>query len=348
MQLLENYLKAVADGLPPDEREDILRELSEDIRSEMDEKAAEVQRPLSEAEQREILRRHGNPLLLAARYRHDNRTLSLGRELIGPALFPFYVRVLSFNLGLTFVIIGSIFTALIVAGQRVSVGAVAWNVLLQLVIQFSVVTLIFSLIQKHMSKNPDRWDLGAPRGVHLDLGYAKLGKNVRAGGRDSAWVSRFESISILVASAVALVWLRGVQLDPFLLFGPAASFLKLAPVWSQVIPVIAVLTFLEMARASINFVRPDWMRFRNIVQLLLGAGALVLILFVLNARSWVIPGEGAGTEILRRTVQIVNTAFLCVLVAAVAINAVQLVTRINRLRRAGRKQASASSVDAVC
>jgi hypothetical protein len=62
MQLLEGYLKAVAKGLPAEQREDILRELSDDIRSEIDEKEGELRRPLNEAEQREILKRHGIPL----------------------------------------------------------------------------------------------------------------------------------------------------------------------------------------------------------------------------------------------------------------------------------------------
>lgn len=51
MDLVGRYLKAVAKALPEAQREDIIRELSEDIRSEMEDKAGELGRPLTEAEQ---------------------------------------------------------------------------------------------------------------------------------------------------------------------------------------------------------------------------------------------------------------------------------------------------------
>src|SRR5256884_6841468 len=48
---------------------------------------------------------------------------------------PFYVRVLSFNLGLTFAVIAIIFIALGVSGQKVGVNDVLTSCLLQLFIQ---------------------------------------------------------------------------------------------------------------------------------------------------------------------------------------------------------------------
>ncbi|PYT89991.1 MAG: hypothetical protein DMG41_05960 [Acidobacteria bacterium] len=137
--------------------------------------AGELGRPLTESEQQALLKRRGNPLVLAGRYRQDYRTLAFGRQLIGPVLFPFYVRVLSFNLGLTFAVIAIIFIALGVSGQKVGVNDVLSSCLLQLFIQLGAVTLIFSLIERHLTKNPDRWDLsGTCGGLRLDL---KNGKN---------------------------------------------------------------------------------------------------------------------------------------------------------------------------
>src|SRR5882757_8007204 len=109
MQPLDRYLSNLAKLLPADQREDILRELSEDIRSEFEDKESELGRPLTEPEQLEILKRRGNPLQVAAGYTPNQGTLSFGPQLIGPVLFPFYVRVLTFNLGLTFLIVGAIF-----------------------------------------------------------------------------------------------------------------------------------------------------------------------------------------------------------------------------------------------
>src|SRR5215472_16193844 len=120
MELLDRYLKAVARALPAAQREDIIRELSEDIRSEMEEKESQLGRELTEAEQEGVLRQRGNPLLVAARYRQDHRTLAFGRQLIGPILFPFYIKVLSFNLGLTLIVIATIFVALGMSGEKIS------------------------------------------------------------------------------------------------------------------------------------------------------------------------------------------------------------------------------------
>src|SRR6202140_2540031 len=146
MELVDRYLKAVGTYLPADQRDDILRELSEDIRSEMEEKENELARPLSEAEQEAIPKQRGNPIRLAARYRQDHRTLAFGRQLIGPTLFPFYIKVLSFNLGLTSLILLIIFFALFAAGQSFSIFP---TFLYQFLIQFGIVTLIFAVADSH-------------------------------------------------------------------------------------------------------------------------------------------------------------------------------------------------------
>src|ERR1700719_827769 len=95
MELVDRYLKAVGTYLPADQRDDILRELSEDIRSQIEERESELARPLTEAEQEAILKQRGNPIRLAARYRQEDCTVAFGRQLIGTALFPFYIKVLS-------------------------------------------------------------------------------------------------------------------------------------------------------------------------------------------------------------------------------------------------------------
>ena len=66
MDLVDRYLKAVAKALPEAQREDIIRELTEDIQSEMEDKQSELGRELTEAEQESLLKQRGNPLLLAA------------------------------------------------------------------------------------------------------------------------------------------------------------------------------------------------------------------------------------------------------------------------------------------
>src|SRR5947207_7181489 len=119
--------------------------------------AGELGRPLTESEQQALLKRRGNPLVLAGRYRQDYRTLAFGPQLIGPVLFPFYVRVLTFNLGLTFLIVGAIFAAISLAGQPIHFADLFSSVILQLFIQLAAVTLIFALVEKHLSRQPHDW-----------------------------------------------------------------------------------------------------------------------------------------------------------------------------------------------
>ena len=340
MNLLDRYLNAVAKGLPEAQREDIIRELSEDIRSEMEDKEAELRRPLTEAEQQAILKRRGNPALLAARFRQDHRSVAFGPQLIGPVLFPFYIKVLSFNLGLTFIIIGTIFFTLSVGGQNITFQAIFSSVLLQLLIQLSAVTLIFSLIQRHLNKYPDSWNLGGMGdGVHLDLKFAS---DMKLAQRADRQVSRFESVSIIVASAVALVWLAEVRRHPFLIFGPAAYFLQLAPVWSRMYGAIVFLTSLGIVRAVINLFRPRWTRLRTLVSLVLEAASLAILCFLLKAGSWVAVADSAGSHPsgYSRAAELVNQGIFYGLLIAAVISVAQLAQRIARLMRRQRNPSS--------
>ena len=344
MELVDRYLKTVAKALPEAQREDIIRELSEDIRSEMEDKARDLGRPLTEAEQQALLRQHGNPLLLAARYRQDHRMLVFGRQVIGPVLFPFYVKVLSFNLGLTFVVIAVIFIALGASGQKVGFNNILTTRLLQLLIQLGVVTLIFSLIERHLTKNPDRWDLsGTCGGLRLDV---KMEKNITLPIDRSQWISRFESASIIIASTIALVWLTGVQRYPFLILGPAAAFLKLAPIWYQVYFPIVLLTVAEIVRATINLVRPDWTLFRAVYSMFVHCGGLAVVYFLIKASRWVMAVDSAAGE-YARTVGIVNQIIYYALLITGIFSTVMLVVRVTRLIRGPRSHARATGVGAT-
>src|SRR5215467_13242272 len=337
MDLMDRYLKAVGKALPEAQREDIIRELSEDIRSEMEDKQSELGRPLTEAEQQALLKQRGNPLLLAARYQQDDRRVAFGRQLIGPVLYPFYIKVLSFNLGLTFVVTGTIFLALSLSGQHIRFNDILSSCLLQLFIQLGVVTLIFSLFEKCLTKPPARCDLiGSCRGSRLGV---KIEKDISTPPDRSKWISRFESVSIIIACTVALVWMTGVQSYPFLILGPAAAFLKLAPIWYQVYFPIVFLTVLEIVRAIINLVRPDWTLFRAVYAVFVHCGGLAIVYFLIRAGSWVIAADsaGGGTSSYANAAQIVNQWIYYGLLVTAILSTMMLVVRVTRLIRRPRQ-----------
>lgn len=346
MDLVDNYVRAVAKALPEEQREDISRELSEDIRSEVEDRQRELGRELTQAEREALLKQRGNPLVLAARYRQDHRSLTIGRELVGPVLFPFYVKVLWFNLGLTFVVIGTIFLALMAGGQKIGFNDIVSSCLLQLFIQFGVVTLIFSLVQKHLTKHPDRWHLkGMGGGLALDL---KIEKDIQLRiGREmkgAIEVSRFESLSVMVASAVALLWWTEAQSHPFFILGPGALFLKLAPIWHTMYFPIVLLTVAEIVRAMVNLVQPDWMRFREVGRIVVHAGGLAVVYFLFKAGVWVTVADAIanGTTQYGEAARIVNQVFYWVLLFGAILSAGMLIFRTVEFIQRWRWQGSRS------
>lgn len=348
MDKVEGYVKAVASALPENQREDISNELSEDIRSEIEDRERELGRALTEAEQEALLKQRGNPLVLAARYRQDQRGVAFGGQIIGPVLYPFYIKVLSFNLGLTFFVVAVIFIALAVSGEKLGFGYIFSTCLQQLFIQTTVVTFIFAMVERHLLKHPDRWNLGGARGgFRFDL---KAVNDVTKGvleGRKSRprEISRFDSMSIIVASVVALAWMTELQRYPVLILGPAATFLKLAPIWYEAYFPIVLLTVAEIVRAAINLVRPDWVRFRMVFRVFVQTGGLAVVYLLIRGGSWVTAAElveYSGGNLIR-TVEIVNDCFFYSLLATGVFSVGMVVLRIAQLIRDLRGQDGAGS-----
>lgn len=292
MTLLDKYLNNLARLLPSNQREDILRELREDIRSEMEDKESELGRPLSDAEQLELLKRRGTPLQVAAGYTQNKGTLSFGPQLIGPVLFPFYARVLVFNLGLTFVIVGAIFAALSLAGQQFRLADLFSNVMLQILLQLTAVTVIFVLVERHLDSHSYSYKR---QDVQVELA-AKIKQDVLTRIGKPQEISRFDSIAVLVASSVALLWLQSLWAKPFLIFGPAASQIAFAPIWHRIYLPTVFLMLIAILRAAINIAQPNWIRFRDVVAVLQDAGALAVIYALMFAHQWVVPVSDAATN----------------------------------------------------
>lgn len=85
--LLARYLQAIGEHLPAASQTDMLAELRANLQAQIDDRAEELSRPLTEPEVAAILKDHGRPIVVAARY-------SPQQYLIGPAIFPYYVMTL--------------------------------------------------------------------------------------------------------------------------------------------------------------------------------------------------------------------------------------------------------------
>jgi hypothetical protein len=340
MRPLDLYLNNLSKLLPADQREDIIRELSEDIRSEMEDKQAELGRTLTEEEQYEILKRRGNPLQVAAGYTSNKGTFAFGPQWIGPVLFPFYARVLTFNLGLTFLIIGTIFAALTLSGQQFHFGDLLSSVVLQLFIQLTAVTLIFAVAEKHFSRNPHHWNQDA---LKIDI-QLRIHEGINKGiNKKIREVSRFESLSILVASTVGLMWMQALWTHPFFIFGPAASLIQFGPIWHRIyMPTVAII-LVSMLRAAINLAWPDWVLFRNVAALVFEAASMAIIYVLMFSGSWVVPVPTANSASAPHIAQVVNQWMPYGFWAAAVISIFQIIKNLVTLYKNWRWGSSASS-----
>ena len=320
MQIVDRYLESLKSCLPAAQADDIIKELSENISSQIDDKEGELGRTLTEPEVEAILKQHGHPLVVASRYRQEQRSVSFGRQIIGPALFPFYLRVLKFNLGLTGVIVFVIFAASFASGQPI--GTFPQVFFYQLLIQFAIVTLIFWLMDQHFTKFPDRWDPRKPYGMRSPAMTLP---------EDSARLPRAKPISQLIGLAVGLIWLRAVQHSQFLIFGPAAAFLSLSPAWSRFYVPIVALILLGMIHAGINAIRPDWVRFHWLMSIATRIGELMLCYFLIRAGSLVVAVNASGPVDYPRVAQIVNQIFYYGIWFCAAISIVRLAKDVRQL-----------------
>jgi hypothetical protein len=263
-ELIDRYLNAVKFWLPKESKDDIVRELSENLHAQMEDKVEELGRPLSEDEQAAILKQHGNPMLAASRYWPR-------QHLIGPGLFTVYSFVLKVAIGLA--IAGSLVAHLVAetGGDLTSKILAAFfveapNVAL---ITFAWVTIVFAAIDFAQTrfKSLEKWD---PR---------SLPRTEKARKRSS----RFEQVCELAASCVGIAWWILIPRYPFLLFGPAAQFMSLTPAWGTLYVPVIILAGISALMHYTRLIRPDLSWLRQTAEIGGQAMALVAISLMLKA-----------------------------------------------------------------
>ncbi len=325
MDLLERYLQAVRFFLPQREQDDIVRELSENLVSEMEDRQRALGRALTEDEQANILRRHGHPMLVAARYYSH-------QQLIGPAFFPIYLFAL--KVGLAAAAIVTAVLAAVTAGLYGDPIRHTIEAFLGLpgraLMVFAWTTLVFAALDMAQSRLrlAHKWD---PR---------TLPKVVSSEDR----LSRVHSVCELMASAAGIVWLLLVPATPFLLLGPAAAFVDFAEVWHVVYLPIVLLATATASLSLASVIRPYWTPLRSLLRVALQGATVVIAGVLLRAGEWVkakpglTPGEGVRLDGI---VDLVNGMFAIGLAAAIAIAVFETGRELWRLK-ARRRQSSDS------
>src|SRR5215469_15708265 len=158
MELIERYLQSVRFWLPKTkQQEGILTELGDDLRSQVEEKEAELKRPLDQHEVAGILQRCGQPMIVAGR-------LSPKRYLIGPTLFPIYLFVLKmvllWILVPVFIFIVAPTNAVRSGDWGTAIAATIGDLWSGLFIAAGVITLVFAILERtHAQMGMEcKWD----------------------------------------------------------------------------------------------------------------------------------------------------------------------------------------------
>jgi hypothetical protein len=269
MDLIDRYLTAVRRHLPRQQQDDIVSELSDSLRSEIEERERELRRPLHEAEQAELLKRRGHPWLMASRYLPQ-------QHLIGPGLYPYYRQALTmvvFWVVLPITLIGGAITAIYADNpmhvwSRV-VGA-AWN---GAIYSVGIVTIVFAILERERVRFTalDNWN------------PARL--PAAGEGRE---VPRSESVLGLVFGFTFLIWwIDLVRVPQFMNYDGEPVAFTLAPIWTSLYLPIVIALLAWIAIQAIDLVRPWRSLAVSLVDMALNVINLVLIAIILRAGHFV-------------------------------------------------------------
>lgn len=222
--LLARYLQAIGQSLPLATRDDVLAELRANLQAQIDDRAEELNRPLTEPEVAAILTSHGRPEVVAARYLPQ-------RYLIGPALFPFYLltlrRVLPFVVAIYFIA-----NLVRIAVTQHGLGSIAegladsaFQIVPVIFVWLGVMTLIFALIERSYDKLGKAWNLD-------NWNPSKLPAVKPSGSKQRSLTAR---IADLAFHCLWMAYVIEVPRHPFLMFGPAVSYIENLPItWAPV------------------------------------------------------------------------------------------------------------------
>jgi hypothetical protein len=311
MDLLDHYLRTLRIFLPRDQRDDIVRELAEEIRAQVEEQEATLGRPLDRSEQAAIIVQYGHPLLTAARYRPQ-------RYLVGPVLFPYYWLLLRVVLAL--VIAGHLIGALVLVANgapAAELGQVLENMIGTSLKVIGWITALAALGDFCLSRSRvlEKWNPLAPSHPaliahetarqalgHVSTAIPGARPHVRHLSAHSAGSRRDPSLAGFVGVLVLSAWwLAGLRF-PHLFFGPGAASLDWGGAMDRLYPVLVVAQLTMLVEAFVRLTRPEDTRIRRWARAvwLIGGWAFIYVVAT-SDHQWIV-WHGAAETRARATI----------------------------------------------
>ena len=323
MDLLDRYLRTVRSALPTQTRDDIARELGENLRDRIDDRVDELGRPLTEAELLGLLAAFGHPLEIASRFRPDQRSVAFGRQLIGPVVFPVYLRVLTIALPLA---TGGALLGVLLDRDAWSLGVAAGRLALPLALSFLAITVIFTVIDRYAARHPMAWDPDTEvplPGLFADGGWT--------GGWTGAARSRLQSTlgalgELVVAVVGAALWLA---------FRPWTSVdgLTAGPAWSEPWPWLVLPIALSLLAPVVTIVTPARQTLAGTLRITADGLLVVLALWSLSLGTWLVADPVSAAADQARLTELVNGAAAVTLAATAIVSGWSIATELLKLRR---------------
>ena len=291
MELLERYLQAVGEHLPARGRADTLAELRANLEAEIEGREEELGRPLTGAEVAQVLEAHGMPVLVAARYGPQH-------FLVGPQLFPLYWYTLkrSFPLVLAAYVVVQLVAAIVQSssgqelGQKIGTAAAHFP---RVALTFwGVMTLGFAVFEYVQGRYVPKMTL--PKWSVRDLPPLEPGQKKH---------SLASAVADLIVSALIVVWLLAVPNHPYLIIGPGAKMVHgmpfgLTPEWHvfywQIVGLLILMLPLKAA-----MVLPSLRRVRGWLQLAINAMGILILVVMVQIRTFFVAGAEISAENLR-------------------------------------------------
>ncbi|HEX4604044.1 MAG TPA: hypothetical protein VH724_08640 [Candidatus Angelobacter sp.] len=304
MELLDRYLQAVRFWLPRAQQADIITELGDDLRSQMEDKESALGRPLNEDETVALLQQTGHPMRVAGRYQPQ-------QSLIGPTLFPLYrfvIKCIAFGYLAPWLLVwgGLLFFWPSYRADHTVLGAWAsfWSLAFSF---FGMITIAFAVMERYHTRITwlNHWD---PR---------KLPRVVERKQRASR-VSRVESVFGLVFSIIFAIWWLNLPRYGHWLLGPADGMIAMNPALRAYHLPFLVPTLILIVQQCINLFRPQWTWLRAIALLVANAATLGVVQSAINHYPYVMLAQGVKDAARYAEAEfIVNQVFLWSFVCAV-------------------------------
>ena len=331
MTLVERYLNAVRFFLPRRQQDDIVHELTENLASQIEDRAQVLERELTESEIADILRRHGHPAFVAARF-------APRQQLIGPVVFPIYV--LALKLGLLAAAVVTVIVAVIGAAMRggslphLIDGLFAFPD--RALTVFAWTTLGFAIFEA----------LGAQTKIAPDWDPRKLPDWMTGNRQPLTHVQdRVRAVVEVLLSAAGFIWLLAVPTFPWLAMGPLAGALTFAPVWYTWYVPMVIVAGANVALDAYALFQPR----RTPRVILTKIGLLVcqgaIALAILSAGVWVVlrPDarfEDVPADKLPALLQFVNLGVTIGFAVVIVITVIEIGKQVYRLRRSMQAERS--------